>query len=104
MLRKKTTFQELNVSGKYPQLNNQLNYLQSLKREIEGRKFKVAKISYRNKLRETQDRDNYMNEIYRIRGELSKNDNRLPIGTRERLERRVQEIKDLKYGAFNKDY
>ena len=45
-----------------------------------------------------------MNEIYRIRGEWSKNDNRLPIGTRERLERRVQEIKDLKYGAFNKDY
>ena len=44
-----------------------------------------------------------MNEIYRIRGELSKNDNRLPIGTWERLEKRIQEIKNLKYGAFDKD-
>ena len=104
MLRKKTTFQELNMSGKYPQLNNQLNYLESLQREIKGRKFKAAKISYRNKLREQQDRDNYMNEIHRIRGELSKNETRLPIGTRERLEKRVEEIKNLKYGAFNKDY
>ena len=104
MLRKKSTFQELSTSARYPQLNNQLNYLEQVQREIKARKFKAAKISYRNKLRETQDRDNYMNEIYRIRGELSKNDTRLPIGTRERLERRVQEIKDLKYGAFNKDY
>lgn len=104
MLRKKPTFEQLNTSGRYPMLNNQLNYLQSLKKEIEGRKFKAAKTSYRNKLREQQDRDNYMNEIYRIRGELSKNDNRLPIGTRERLEKRVEEIKNLKYGAFNKDY
>ena len=94
----------MNVSGKYPQLNNQLNYLQSLKREIEGRKFKAAKISYRNKLREQQDKENDMNEIYRIRGELSKHDNRLPIGTRERLEKRVEELKKLKYGEFNKDY
>ena len=46
-VKKKPTYQELNVSGKYPQLNNQLNYLQSLKREIEGRKFKAAKISSR---------------------------------------------------------
>ena len=45
-----------------------------------------------------------MNELNRIRRELSKNANRLPIGTRERLEKRVEEIKSLKYGAFNKDY
>ena len=64
----------------------------------------VANLSYKNKLKQQQNKENYLNEIQRIRGELSKNDNRLPIGTRERLEKRVEEIKNLKYGAFNKDY
>ena len=93
-------------NGKYPSthLNNQIRYFQNVKRELEARQTKVANLSYRNKLKEQQNKENYLNEIQRIRGELSKNDNRLPIGTRERLEKRVEEIKNLKYGAFNKDY
>ena len=92
--------------GKYPSthLNNQIRYFQNVKRELEARQTKVANLSYRNKLKQQQNKENYLNEIQRIRGELSKNDNRLPIGTRERLEKRVEEIKKLKYGAFNKDY
>ena len=85
-------------------LNTQIRYFQNVKRELEARQTKVANLSQRNKLKEQQNKENYLNEIQRIRGELSKNDNRLPIGTRERLEKRVEEIKNLKYGAFNKDY
>ena len=44
-----------------------------------------------------QDKENYVNEIHRIRGVLSQNDNRLPIGTRERLENHIKEIQNLKY-------
>ena len=51
-----------------------------------------------------QDKENYLSEIHRIRGVLSQNDNRLPIGTRERLEQRVKEIENLKYGAFPNEY
>ena len=51
-----------------------------------------------------QDRDNYLSEIHRIRGVLSQADNRLPIGTRERLTSRIKEIENLKYGAFPSDY
>ena len=93
-------------SGKYPSphLNTQIRYFQNVKRELEARQTKVANLSYRNKLKEQQNKENYLNEIQRIRGELSKNDNRLPIGTREILETRLEEIKNLKYGAFNKDY
>ena len=93
-------------NGKYPtpHLNNQIRYFQNVKRELEARQTKVANLSYRNKLKEQQNKENYVNELNRIRGELSKNANRLPIGTRERLEKRVEEIKNLKYGAFNQDY
>ena len=93
-------------NGKYPSphLNTQIRYFQNVKRELEARQTKVANLSYRNKLREQQNKENYVNESNRLRGELSKNATRLPIGTRERLEKRVEEIKNLKYGAFNKDY
>ena len=83
---------------------NQMKYLEQLKRELEARKSKVANISYRKKLRENQNRENYLSEIHRIRGVLSQADNRLPIGTRERLEQRVKDIENLKYGAFPNEY
>ena len=83
---------------------NQLKYLEQVKRELEARKSKVGNLSYRKKLKQMQDKENYITEIHRIRGVLSQNDNRLPIGTRERLEQRVKEIENLKYGAFPNEY
>ena len=50
-----------------------------------------------------QDKENYLTEIHRIRGVLSQHDNRLPFGTRERLNQRIKEIENLKYGAFPSD-
>ena len=83
---------------------NQMKYLEQIKQELETRKSKVANISYRKKLRENQNKENYLTELHRIRGVLSQADNRLPIGTRERLEQRVKDIQNLKYGAFPDDY
>ena len=85
-------------NGKYPSthLNKQIQYFQNVKRELEARQTKVASLSYRNKLREQQDKENYSNELQRIRGQLSKSSNRLPIGTRERLVKRIEELKKLK--------
>ena len=82
---------------------NQMKYLEEVKRELEARKSKVANISYRKKLRQMQDKENYISEIHRIRGVLSQNDNRLPIGTRERLNQRIKDIQNLKYGAFDNE-
>ena len=82
---------------------NHLKYFENLKKELEAKKTKVANLSYRIKLKEMQDRENYVNEIHRIRGILSQADNRLPIGTRERLSNRIEEIEKLKYGAFPSD-
>ena len=83
---------------------NQMKYLEQLKKELELRKSKVANISYRKKLRQIQDKENYLTELHRIRGVLSQNDNRLPIGTKERLQSRIKEIENLKYGAFPNEY
>ena len=84
---------------------NQMKYLAQLKRELQARKSKVANISYRKKLRENQNRENYLTELHRIRGVLSQNENRLPIGTRERLTQRSEELKKLiKNNAFPSDY
>ena len=82
---------------------NQMKYLEQIKKELENRKSKVANISYRKKLRQMQDKENYISEIHRIRGVLSQNDNRLPIGTRDRLNQRIKEIQNLKYGAFDNE-
>ena len=83
---------------------NQLKYLEQVKRELEARKSRVGNLSSRKKLKQMQDKENYITEIHRIRGVLSQNDNRLPIGTRERLEQRVKEIENFKYGAFPNEY
>ena len=77
-------------NGKYPSpyLNNQIKYFQNVKGELEAKQTTVANLSYRNKLREQQNKENYVNEINRLRGDLSRNSNRLPIGTRERLKKK----------------
>ena len=69
---------------------NQMKYLEQVKRELENRKSRVANLSYRKKLKQMQDKENYLSEIHRIRGVLSQNDSRLPIGTRERLNSRIK--------------
>ena len=80
---------------------NHLKYFENLKKELEAKATKVANLNYRKKLKQQQDKENYVNEIHRIRGVLSLSDNRLPIGTRERLQNRIKEIEKLKYGAFD---
>ena len=82
---------------------HQLKYFENLKKELEARASKVGKLSYRKKLQQMQDRENYLTEIHRIRGVLSLSDNRLPIGTRDRLTQRIKEIQNLKYGAFDNE-
>ena len=83
--------------------DSQLKYLEQVRKELEGRKSKVGHISYRKKIKDQQEKENYLSEIHRIKGVLSASDTRLPIGTRDRLKSRIKEIKNLKYGAFNND-
>ena len=56
-------------NGKYPSthLNNQIRYFQNVKRELEARQTKVANLSYRNKLKEQQNKENYVNELNKAR-------------------------------------
>ena len=84
---------------------NQLKYLEEVNRELELRKSRVGNISYRKKLRENQNKENYLTEFHRIRGVLSQNENRFPIGTRERLKSREEELKQLIHNnAFPNEY
>ena len=79
----------------------QLKYLDQVKKELEARQTQVSNISYRKKIKEQQDKENYLTELHRIRGVLSQNSTRLPDGTRDRLNQRIKQIKNLKYGAFD---
>jgi HPt (histidine-containing phosphotransfer) domain-containing protein len=83
--------------------DSQLKYLEQVKKELEARQTQVSNISYRKKIKAQQDKENYLTEVHRIRGVLSASDTRLPDGTRDRLENRIKQIKNLKYGAFNAD-
>ena len=84
---------------------NQIKYLEQVKKELEAKKTKVANLNYRIKLKQMKDRENYSTELHRIRGVLSQNDNRLPIGTRERLKSREVELKHLiQNNAFPNEY
>ena len=84
---------------------NQIKYLEQVKKELEARKSKVGNISYRKKLRENQNKENYLTELHRIRGVLTENDHRLPIGTRDRLKNREEKLKKLiKNAAFPNEY
>ena len=82
---------------------NHLKYFENFKKELEAKATKVANLNYRIKLKQQQDRDNYIDEIRRIRGVLSQADTRLAIGTRDRLTPRIKDIEKFKYGAFPSD-
>ncbi len=62
---------------------------------------KSARTLYRKQLTEGRNKENYVNELHRIKGIYSQNNTHLPIGTRERLKKRVEDIKNLKYDAFD---
>ena len=83
---------------------NQLKYLEQVRKELEARKSKVGSISYRKKLKQQQDKENFLSEIHRIRGILSQNDSRITPTTIERLKQRVKDIENLKFGAFPSEY
>ena len=50
---------------------------------------------YIRELKQYQNKLNYTNELHRLRGILSQNDTRFPIGTKERLQERVHNLKNL---------
>ena len=79
----------------YKKDNHSHQYFKNLKDFLEAQKTKSASVLYRKKLREHQDKINYTNEIQRLRGELSKNDTRLPAGTIKTLKDRVEKLKEL---------
>ena len=79
----------------YKKDNHSQQYFKNLKDFLEAQKSKTASLLYKRKLKEHQDKVYYTNEIQRIRGELSKYDTRLPIGTRKTLKDRVEKYKEL---------
>ena len=83
--------------------DTQLKYLEVVRKELELRKSKVGNISYRKKIKDQQDKENYLSEVHRIRGVLSQNSTRLPDGTRDRLNQRIKQIKNLKHSAFDNE-
>ncbi len=72
-----------------------LKALENLQKELDARQTKSASILFRKNLLEHQNKINYITELNRLRGELSKNDTRLPIGTREHLQERVKALQKL---------
>ena len=50
---------------------------------------------FRKNLLENPNKMNYTNEVNRLRGILSQNDTRFPIGTREKLIQRINDLKKL---------
>ena len=75
--------------------DSQLKYLELVRKDLEARKTLVSNISYRKRLKEQQDKANYLTELHRIRGVLSQNSTRLPDSTRDRLNQRIKQIKNL---------
>ena len=62
-------------------VSSRINYFKNLKDQLEAHRTKQSSIMFRRKLLENQTKQNYANELHRIRGYLSQNDTRLPIGT-----------------------
>ena len=85
--------QAINQVNKYRDM--QLHNLENVKKEIELRNAKGNSILLRKKLVEHQNKLNYTNELDRIRGELSRHENRFPIGTKERLEARAKHLREM---------
>ena len=79
----------------YKNNNHSHQYFKNMKDFLEAQKTKAASVMYRKKLKEHQDKTNYTNELQRLRGELSRNDTRLPAGTIKTLQDRVQKLKEL---------
>ena len=73
----------------------QTHHLENIKKELELKKARAQSIAMRNKMLDYKDKVNYQNELDRIRGYLSRNDTRFPIGTIERLKNREEELKKL---------
>ena len=69
-------------------LSSRINYFKNLKDQLEAHRSKQSSIMFRRKLLENQTKHNYANELHRIKGYLSQNDTRLPIGTVRRLKER----------------
>ena len=76
-------------------LSSRINYFKNLKDQLEAHQTRTKSIMFRRKLLENQKKQNYANELHRIRGVLSQNETRLPIGTRERLKERQKELYKL---------
>ena len=76
-------------------LSSRINYFKNLKDQLEAHRSKQSSIMFRRKLLENQTKHNYANELHRIRGYLSQNDTRLPIGTVKRLKEREKELHKL---------
>ena len=76
-------------------LSSRIDYFKILKDQLEAHRTKQSSIMFRRKLLENQNKQNYANEIHRIKGVLSQNDTRLPIGTVELLKKRQEELSKL---------
>lgn len=97
MLRQKPEFKDIKSStNQYSKYRNmQLNQLENMKRELEVKQAKPQSIELRNKMLAYRDKVNYQNEMDRIRGYLSQNDTRFPIGDLARLRKRKEDLKKL---------
>ena len=76
-------------------LSSRISYFKNLKDQLEAHKTKQSSIMFRRKLLENQTKQNYANELHRIKGYLSQYDTRLPIGTVKRLKEREKELQKL---------
>ena len=76
-------------------LSSRINYFKNLKDLLEAHRSKQSSTLFRKKLLENQNKQNYANEIHRIRGYLSQNDAHFPIGTVKRLKEREKELYKL---------
>ena len=79
----------------YKNNNHSHQYFKNLKDFLEAQKSKTASVLFRKKLIENQNKINYTTEIQRLRGELSRNDTRLPTGTIKTLKDRIERLKEL---------
>ena len=73
----------------------QIKQLEGVKKEIEARHTRANSVLLRKQLMTHQDKLNYSGELDRIRGYLSENSSRFPVGTRARLTSRATELKKL---------
>ena len=68
-------------------------YLEHLHQQIKLRNSRDASVQLRKDWMESNQRKNYQNELDRIKGELTRPN--LPFSTKEALEERVKQLKNL---------